>query len=384
MGGSREGFASAGSTRQLIVLGAGLFITACVVLIITSGGSNDNQYALSDAPASAGVLGRLRARVKGLSSQEPNCRLEFLGYEPSAWEKTWRENADKLKDKICVTMLEGKDRDLTDAWMEGMPDVYGNGNSGAVSDSPRFKDTTVWSQYLYRNTCGGEVRQPIEPLVGLFRHPTSHPACARADHPEYIDHQHNGGGGGSVIENKGYMVLQPLANDTIATLYPGRKYLFDLGTGTWNSGSIPWLTQWYGQKGVVFDEIWGWELTAQNITDYWQQFPAEMSEKMHFRNVGVNFAADAPDNPLNIVRRIFRKGDYVAIKLDIDNAPIEQALMDQLDDEVVSMIGEFFFEQHYDCPEMSPYFGGTGVGYSEVYERFHKIRSRGLRIHYWP
>lgn len=54
MGGSREGFASAGSTRQLIVLGAGLFITACVVLIITSGGSNDNQYALSDAPASAG------------------------------------------------------------------------------------------------------------------------------------------------------------------------------------------------------------------------------------------------------------------------------------------------------------------------------------------
>lgn len=45
------------------------------------------------------------------------------------------------------------------------------------------------------------------------------------------------------------------------------------------------------------------------------------------RNVGVNFAADAPDNPLNIVRRIFRKGDYVAIKLDIDNAPIEQVIV---------------------------------------------------------
>lgn len=35
------------------------------------------------------------------------------------------------------------------------------------------------------------------------------------------------------------------------------------------------------------------------------------------------FAKDAPDNPLNILRRIFRKGDYVVIKLDIDNAPIE-------------------------------------------------------------
>lgn len=36
------------------------------------------------------------------------------GHTPLASrEKTWRENADKLKDKICVTMLEGKDRDLT-------------------------------------------------------------------------------------------------------------------------------------------------------------------------------------------------------------------------------------------------------------------------------
>lgn len=41
------------------------------------------------------------------------------------------------------------------------------------------------------------------------------------------------------------------------------------------------------------------------------------------RNIGVPSNAEAPDNPLNIVRRIYRSGDYVAFKLDIDNAPIE-------------------------------------------------------------
>lgn len=54
MAGPRDGIASTGSARQLILLGAGLFITACIVLLITSGGRNDKQYELSDAPASAG------------------------------------------------------------------------------------------------------------------------------------------------------------------------------------------------------------------------------------------------------------------------------------------------------------------------------------------
>jgi len=293
--------------------------------------------------------------------------------------------ADELKEKICRTMLKGQNRELTDAWMEAMPEVF-DGKS-VISESAKFQNTSVWSQYMYRNTCGGDVRQPIEPLVGLFRHPTSHGACGRPDRPEFIDHQHDGGGvdeSAQTIENKGYMVLQPLSNDTIAALYPGRKYLFDLGTGAWQSSSIAWLTKWYGQKGIVFDEMWGWELKLQNITDYWEQFPAEISEKMHFRNIGVPFAKDAPDNPLNILRRIFRKGDYVVIKLDIDNAPIELALMDQLEDDVISMIGEFYFEQHFDCPELSGAFGKTGVRYAEVYERFTALRQKGLRIHYWP
>ena len=63
------------------------------------------------------------------------------------------------------------------------------------------------------------------------------------------------------------------------------------------------------------------------------------------RNIETPVGAGAADNPLNIVRRIFRPGDFISFKLDIDNAKVEQALMDQLDTAVVPKIAEFFFEQ---------------------------------------
>ena len=36
---------------------------------------------------------------------------------------------------------------------------------------------------------------------------------------------------------------------------------------------------------------------------------------MHFRNTACSVAADDPGNPLNILRRVYRPGDYVAFKL---------------------------------------------------------------------
>lgn len=53
------------------------------------------------------------------------------------------------------------------------------------------------------------------------------------------------------------MVIQPLPAADIARLYRGRKYLFDLGTGRFNSGSLPWFIKTFEAKGIVFDEIFG-------------------------------------------------------------------------------------------------------------------------------
>mmetsp|Transcript_1406 Transcript_1406/g.4195 ORF Transcript_1406/g.4195 Transcript_1406/m.4195 type:complete len:381 (-) Transcript_1406:736-1878(-) len=361
------------SGKQLFILCAACAATACFTFFLASGDSRGQHKSAAGGFAAATSVGVGAGR---------QCRLEFASYEPSAWEKKWLFQALQFQDKICPTMLQGEDREMTDVWMEAMLEAFGGHSE--KSEVSKLQNNTVWSQFVYRNTCGGEVRQPIEPLVGLLRHPTSHGACERADRPEFIDHLHDGATHPGQIENKKYMVLQPLAASKIAALYPGRKYLFDLGTGQYKSSSLPWLTHWYGSRGIVFDEIFGWELKPIPQAQYWQAFPANMSEKMHFWNIGVSYDRAAPDNPLNIVRRIYRPGDYIAFKLDIDNSGIEQALMDQLSTDIIPMISEFFFELHFHCPEMAPHFGPVPVTYPQALQMFHSFRDRGLRLHYWP
>jgi hypothetical protein len=49
-------------------------------------------------------------------------------------------------------------------------------------------DREVWSWFVYKNTCpGGEGQRlevPIEPLVGLMRHPLAHAQCRRDEDEE--------------------------------------------------------------------------------------------------------------------------------------------------------------------------------------------------------
>ena len=55
------------------------------------------------------------------------------------------------------------------------------------------------------------------------------------------------------------------------------------------------------------------------------------------------------------------------------------------DPELMAMIGEMYFEQHFDAPEMRPAFGyGLTTKQADVQQMFHGFRSRGLRLHYWP
>lgn len=70
---------------------------------------------------------------------------------------------------------------------------------------------------------------PIEPLVGLMRHPIGNSDCLALDGSLNwsLDPAHQPRG--QPIENKGYMMVSPLQSAQFQTYYPGRKYLFDLG-----------------------------------------------------------------------------------------------------------------------------------------------------------
>ena len=54
------------------------------------------------------------------------------------------------------------------------------------------------------------------------------------------------------------MLIHPMSREATQEMYPnGRKYLFDLGTGRYLSGSLPWFNAIYSLRGIEFDEVWG-------------------------------------------------------------------------------------------------------------------------------
>ena len=72
--------------------------------------------------------------------------------------------------------------------------------------------------------------------------------------------------------------------------------------------------------------------------------------RVHFYNVPITKDFSEASHPLNIIRSIYQPGDFVAVKLDIDNGPLELAIMKEIksDPALISSIAEMMFEQHYD------------------------------------
>ncbi len=78
----------------------------------------------------------------------------------------------------------------------------------------------------------------------------------------------------------------------------------------------------------------------------------------HIAQVPVSVNESDAHNPLSIIRSIYRPGDFISFKLDIDNSPLELELMRQIkrDPVLKGMIGEMMFEMHYDHPDVR-FFG---------------------------
>ncbi|KAL3132127.1 hypothetical protein ABBQ32_008736 [Trebouxia sp. C0010 RCD-2024] len=290
--------------------------------------------------------------------------LKFARYIPSKWESDWLQLS--VEREIAICDLVNKERSNSELWLSGVlhPDQLifpQSKNRGDVIDS-------VWSLYKYHDTCAPKAKViyvPIEPAVGLLRNPLAAPC--------------NTGSEALNVDDRDYLYLAPpdLTND-----YPGRKLLFDLGTGTSFSSSLSWFVEAYSNKGVEFDEIWSWEAAETGPHEYWKSVPDEYVSKLHFYNT---YASDeaGPAAPLGILHRTFQQGDFVVIKLDIDNEMLESTIMQQLI-HVHHMIGELFFEKHFDAVEMRPYFGSLTTSYNDTLQMFNKYRKLGIRLHYWP
>ena len=81
--------------------------------------------------------------------------------------------------------------------------------------------------------------------------------------------------------------------------------------------------------------------------------------RLHFYNSPITDDFSEASHPLNIIRSICEPGDFIVVKLDIDNGHLESAILAEIgaDPELRHCISEMYYEQHYDhAGALSPLF----------------------------
>ncbi len=112
-----------------------------------------------------------RQHVQLRQSLAGPCALKFKRYVPSEWEEWWLLNAKDLQGRVCETMKVNDT--LSGVWIDGMDESWNLDHPVTGEVLRTFADAPhVFSAYEYTDTCSGKpVTVPVEPLVGLLRHP---------------------------------------------------------------------------------------------------------------------------------------------------------------------------------------------------------------------
>jgi len=347
---------------------------ACVIGLLTA-----LSYSLRSTYVASPQVHLSSAIVPAHSSL--TCTLRE--YVPSEWEKKWVAQVDAIysSNTICALMKESSS--LSKDWLEGVAAC--KQKSGTLCADHLTK--RVFSKFVKECRSVSDVslhargRSPspvlveeyIEPLVGHMRHPHALQACA----PPGVK--------AADVEDRAYLML--LGNDVAAirARHPGRAILVDAGTNTFAS-SLGYLLPAYAAQGIQFDAIYAWEAQPANPDEYWNSVPDDVKPRLHFYNAPVTPQAGSSMNPVDWIKKIYRPGDYVVFKLDIDNDEVEGALVEQILDleGAGDMIAELFFEKHYAAPDMEPYFKTPATLYPAAVRLMQALRMKGVRVHYWP
>jgi hypothetical protein len=208
---------------------------------------------------------------------------------------------------------------------------------------------------------------PIEPLAGLLRSPYF---CMYDD---------------AYVVSKYYLVVGPKQRPK------GKSYLFDLGASLYNSGaggaSQQWFVETYESRGVSWDGIFAWEASVYPPDQLWSLVPRHLKPIYHYYNVPVNPELGHSDNALEYIRSVANPADFVVLKIDIDNTPVEEALIQQIlaSDELLGLIDEFYFEHHVNTKPMHKYWNTDSSPRTlvDTYRIFTAMRRRGIRAHGW-
>lgn len=304
-------------------------------------------------------------------------------YIPSALEIRWLnmidnlhgENANEWK-KGCVEI----NNDITQIkeWLRlqqswQTEDLWGK-------EGTSWMKAGVLSYFDISESCGHHpvVHHfvPIEPLVGFLRHPL-HICVDPLPSEKYVI-------------DKEYLFLMRLNS-----VYPrirrgivGRKYLFDLGASTYTSGgggvSQQWFVESYRKRGIDFERILAWEAEKHTVEKLFEQYPHDVAAVISYYNLPASPDITDKMSPVRMLKQLAKTDDVVIVKVDIDNDPIELAIVQSImrDPAVYSLVDEFFFEHHVSG---NPIWGGHKkiMNITESYALFSELRHKGIRAHSW-
>lgn len=245
-------------------------------------------------------------------------------------------------------------------------------------------DFTFLSRFKVTRSCqDGEVEEYlewIEPLTIQTRRPCSFNAGINLPY--------------CAMESADFLLLQTAAALDKASSGARKTYILDAGASTTWQASTAWFHCAYASQGIHTDQLFSWEfVVASPPSVWWSSVPPHVYPRVHFFNVPITHKEGHPDNPLELIRRVARREDFVAFKLDIDTPSIEIPLALQLlrDQDLLGLVDEFFFELHYKSAVMERYwhdvpneYDGLVLDVVHALELFTKLREAGVRAHFWP
>lgn len=303
------------------------------------------------------------------------CVLVSSSYRPSKLEQMWLDNVGQFQNAYCASAGVSTTSKWVDTWINTVAQLQDQ------HSSPSHLDPDVFSSFRKIWKCKGEIHSEttwIEPLSHGLRHPRA-PFCSDPRPADLVD--------------RGYILLdfpqqyhQSCMNRTCQAIY------LDLGASTWNAGaggpSQSWFVNSYASHGITFDRFLLWEATPTPAAQILQDVPHHLWHKYQYFNVPATADKNDLASPVAILQQIAQPGDFVMVKLDIDNYKIESDIMRSIfdSDSVMALIDEFLFEYHVNfAPMLGPW--GSAVdrskNLSDAYELFYKLRSRGIRAHSW-
>jgi hypothetical protein len=132
-----------------------------------------------------------------------------------------------------------------------------------------------------------------------------------------------------------------------------------------------------------------WEARVLAPTEVFGGVLHDVLPKYQYFNIPVPKDPNDPTHPFQLLKRIAQPGDFVILKVDVDNVDVDRGVSEALrnDEQLARLVGEFYMEYQLNCkPMVVDHWGPShdpAATLADNYKLFLDLRRRGIRAHGW-